>query len=128
MNIDSIDGQIDSNGHRKILYKSHIQQKSNGDIKVYFRCNNHIYSQGDDDLVYPLTTTHFEDVRYISVRISTKKAILDFDKVDDFIYNNKDLIEMHKKHLKYLNPKRFEILQNQIKEQDKIRDATESRK
>ena len=48
--------------------------------------------------------------------------------VKDFIYGEKDLLKLDRKCLQYLDPAKFQSLQDEIRKKDKIRDQTSSRK
>ena len=71
----------------RIEYKSHIERTQKSQSLTYFRYNNEMYSQGEDESIYLSTFGIHNEVTLIALYICEMKEILMMDMVNDFIYD-----------------------------------------
>ena len=82
-----------------ISFQSHIEEKDNDNVQVFFRLNNQIYSQHDDEYIHFASFGLHQHVALISLYISIQKPDIVVKNIEDFIYGEKDLKKISKKRL-----------------------------
>ena len=103
----------------QIVYKSHIENAQN--IKTFFRYDNKMYTQNDEDKIDHSTFGIHKDVMIICVYISKPRGMLSMRNFEDFVYGKNDQLKLHRQYLKYLSPKRYKEQQSIAKEYEKVR-------
>ena len=94
--IDISDKKL-SNGF-ELSYRSHIEMKTIFEKHAYFRFNNQVYSQKSDS-IYKSSFGTKNDMKMIAIFVTRNVVSHVFEDVQDFIYDHKVLLKLHKRVL-----------------------------
>ena len=95
--------------------------------KSFFRFNNKVHTQIDNRVCASRYGIH-EGVTMVAIQVSKLKTLDIFEDIQNFIYDNKIQLKLHKQYLRYMDEKAFEEKQRQTKEKGKIRNLDPARK
>ena len=105
----------------QIVYRSHIAATSLKNCQAFFNFKNQIYAQENKKIV-KCDFGIYKNVKVLSVYVSQHSLQHVADNVEQFIYNQKVQLKLHKKYLKFLNPEEFIEKKRVSNEKEKVRD------
>ena len=94
--------------------------------QVYFRLNNQVYSQRNDSICKSSFGPQ-SDMKMIAIFVTRNVVNHVFEDVQNFIYDHKVLLKLHKQYYRHLKPEEHAEKLRLIKVNDRKRDASPSR-
>ena len=128
INIQPLEIVIHEEEVYNVIYRSHVEVFEEEKLRTFFRFNNCLYCQNDDNSIKASIFGHKNQVVIVSVIISVEKSTLTMQNVQDFIYCERDQKKLRRTRLKHLDTESFDALQDKRKERDRMRNQSSERK
>ena len=112
----------------EIIYKSHVQEKTQDQSCAYFKFNEKICYQNSSGGISESQYGVHRNVKMLAVQFLSSSNPQIFDLTENFVYDRKVQLSLHKRYLSIISPKKHEKKLLQQREYDQIRDQTPKRK
>ena len=104
-----------------ILYRSHLVNTEDSSPQAFFRFNQQMYTQKSDSTIELCSYGIHQNVVMLCICMSSSKCVKAMPNVDEYIYGSNDQIKLRKQYNKFISPGKYDIQQQLIKENHKIR-------